>query len=194
VTATVTRFPLSKHTGEGGATPAFSSHRWKVGLSPSPVVARWVLPLLPSPAGLFIYSSVRDCPSPLFGAQCPPPSFLHVFFVVVYYSGFFSLFSLGRGQSVQGAILIWPRVVCGSTMCCLAHVVVCFSQAGQELASGDAGALLVSPFNIEWDAVQGLGVWRCQSFASSWWFFLQGISTACLQDFTLGSMLSASSL
>jgi hypothetical protein len=27
-------------------------------------------------------------------------------------------------------MLIWPRVVCGSTMCHLAHLVVCFSQAG----------------------------------------------------------------
>jgi hypothetical protein len=37
--------------------------------------------------------------------------------------GFFSLFSLGRGQSVQGAMLIWPRVVCGSTAYRLAHIV-----------------------------------------------------------------------
>jgi hypothetical protein len=29
------------------------------------------------------------------------------------------------GQSVQCAMLIWPRVVCGSTACCLAHLVVC---------------------------------------------------------------------
>jgi hypothetical protein len=28
-------------------------------------------------------------------------------------------------------------------------------------------ALLVSPFNMEWDALRGLGVWRCWSFASS---------------------------
>jgi hypothetical protein len=36
---------------------------------------------------------------------------------------FFSFFP-GWGRSVQGAVLIWPRVVCGSTMCCLAHLVV----------------------------------------------------------------------
>jgi hypothetical protein len=35
---------------------------------------------------------------------------------------------------------------------------------------------------------------RSQSFASSQWFFLQGVSPASLQDFTLGSTLSASSL
>jgi hypothetical protein len=49
------------------------------------------------------------------------------FVVVAYYSVcFFSLFSLGGVQSVQGAILIWA------------------------LVSGGAGALLVSPFNVEW--------------------------------------------
>jgi hypothetical protein len=37
-------------------------------------------------------------------------------------------------------------------------------------------------------------VWRSQNFASSWWFFLYGVSPASLQDFTLGGMLSASSL
>jgi hypothetical protein len=36
----------------------------------------------------------------------------------------------------------------------------------------------------------GLGVWQCQSFASYWWFFLQSVSPASLQDFTLGSTLS----
>jgi hypothetical protein len=65
---------------------------------------------------------------------------------------FIFLFSLGGGWSVQGAMLIWLKVVCGSTACHLAHLVVCFSQAVWELASGSsAGALLVSPFNVEWE-------------------------------------------
>jgi hypothetical protein len=83
-----------------------------------------VLPLLPSPIGLFIYSSMRDCPSPLFGAQGTPPSLLCVSFLLLFIIqfGFFSIFSLGGGQSVQGDMLIWPRVVCGSTVCCLAHL------------------------------------------------------------------------
>jgi hypothetical protein len=37
-------------------------------------------------------------------------------------------------------------------------------------------------------------VWRGQSFASSWWPCLQDVSPASLQDFTVGGMLSASSL
>jgi hypothetical protein len=60
---------------------------------------------------------------PLQRSGCPA-SLLCVFFVVVVYS--VSLFSLGGGQSVQGAMLIWPRVVCGSTAYCLAYLVYVF--------------------------------------------------------------------
>jgi hypothetical protein len=79
-------------------------------------------PSLAKPS-FFIYSSVRDSPPPLFSAQGTPPSLLHVFIVVIaYYS--VSHFSLGGDRSVQGAMLIWPRVVCGSTVYHLAHLVV----------------------------------------------------------------------
>jgi hypothetical protein len=37
-------------------------------------------------------------------------------------------------------------------------------------------------------------VWRGQSFASSQWFCLPGVSPASLQDFSIGGTLSASSL
>jgi hypothetical protein len=76
-------------------------------------------------SGLFIYSSVRDSPPPLFGAQGIPPSLLHVFLLLLLLLiTQFLFFSLGGGQSVQGAMLMWPRVVCGSTAYCLAHLVV----------------------------------------------------------------------
>jgi hypothetical protein len=39
-------------------------------------------------------------------------------------------FSLGMGQSVQGAMLIWSRVVCESTTCHLAHLMVCIFPSG----------------------------------------------------------------
>jgi hypothetical protein len=95
------------------------------------LVAGHVPPLLPSKARSFTYSSVRDCLSPLFRAQGAPPSLLCVFFVVTaYYSVFFYFFSLGGGQSVQRAMLIWPRVVCGNTACRLAHLVVCVFPSG----------------------------------------------------------------
>jgi hypothetical protein len=64
-------------------------------------------------------------PLPPFSAQGTPPSLRPVFFVVIAYYSVFFLFSLGGGRSVQGPMLIWPRVVCGSTTCHLAHLVVC---------------------------------------------------------------------
>jgi hypothetical protein len=67
-------------------------------------------------------------PLPHLGAQGTPPSLLCVFFVVVYY--LVSLFSRGGGRSVQGTTLIWPRIVCESTMCHLAHLVVCVFPSG----------------------------------------------------------------
>jgi hypothetical protein len=91
-TTTVTSFPLSKHTGGGGAIPTFSSQlvylwfTWEVSLPPISsgvfltlpllqafplLVAGWVPPLLPSPASLFIYSSMSDCPFPLQCSGCP---------------------------------------------------------------------------------------------------------------------------
>jgi hypothetical protein len=131
-TATVTSFPLSKHTGEGGATPTFSSRHvylqftWEVSLPPSPVglsshshfykpsrskVAGPVLPLLPSPAGLFIYRSIRDCPSPpLWHSGCP--TLFAVFFVVDYsvwvffsfFPGWVSVCPGGYADLAQGCL------------------------------------------------------------------------------------------
>jgi hypothetical protein len=36
----------------------------------------------------------------------------------------FLFFSLGGNRSDQGVMLIWSRVVCGSNVYCLAHLVV----------------------------------------------------------------------
>jgi hypothetical protein len=90
-------------------------------------------------------------------------------------------------------MLIWPRVVCGNTMCRLAHLEVCFSGAGRSwcLAAWEPSWFL----HLTWsgDAMLRLGVWRSQSFASFWWFFLQSVFPVSLQDLTLGSTNSASS-
>jgi hypothetical protein len=141
-TATATSFPLSKHTGGGDTAPAFSNRyvylqlMWEVSLSPLSsgaflplpllqafplLVAGWVLPLLPSLAGVFVYSSMRYSPPPLFSTQGAPPSLLHVFFVVIAY---YSFFSLGGGWCVQGSMLIWARFFCGSTTCHFTRLVV----------------------------------------------------------------------
>jgi hypothetical protein len=145
VTATATSFSLSKHTGEGDTGRAFSSlcvylqFTWEVGLPPSPVEfsshhrfyklsCSW---LLGGSTAVFAFSGWRylqlreGFPFPLFNSQGTPPSLLPVFFVVIAYYSVFFLFSLGVSWSVQGAMLIWPRDVCGSTVCHFAHLVVC---------------------------------------------------------------------
>jgi hypothetical protein len=159
------------HTEGGGATPAFS--------------------------GWLVYSSCEGVPllqSPELRAPCPLCYVSFVFFFsCLFIIQFVSLFSLGGGQSVQGSLLICPRVVCGSTVCRLAHLVVC---SPKQVRSWYLAAQEPSWFlHLMWsgDAISGLGVWRCQCFASFWWFFLQGVSPASLQDFTLGSMHPPSS-
>jgi hypothetical protein len=247
--AAVGSLPVSKHTGGGGATPAFSSHVNSVftvscgrafppissgafhttatviglplsmvagqvplpmGSAPSPLscgvavtsfplskVAVWVPRLLTSLAGLFIYSLCGKCPSPTVQSSGHPALFAMCLFffscLFIIQLGFFSFFSLGGGQSVQGAMLICPRVVCGSTTCC-SVLLLCSSKQVKSwcLVAWEPSWFL----RLTWcgDAMCGLGVWKCQSFASSSWFFLQGVSPAFLQDFTLGSTCSASSL
>jgi hypothetical protein len=102
----------------------------------------------PARSGLFVYSSRKDSPPLLFRAQGAPPSLLFVFIVLIaYYS--VSLFSPGGGWSVQGAMLFWPGVVCGSTMYCLAHLVLIFPS---HLGAGiwQPWGPPVSPFNVKW--------------------------------------------
>jgi hypothetical protein len=127
----------------------FTAH---VGSGPSPISCGVFLPLLllqafllmiagrvplilPSPAGLFVYSSVRDCPSPsLRHSGCPTLFATCLFYSYCLLFSLFFCFSLGANQSVQGAMLSWPRVVCGSMVYHLAHLVICFSQAGYLLS------------------------------------------------------------
>jgi hypothetical protein len=68
----------------------------------------------------------RECPSPtlwsyvffFFSAACLLFSLLFTFFSWV-------------GVSLSTGYADWPRAVCGSTMCGLAHLVVCFSQTNR---------------------------------------------------------------
>jgi hypothetical protein len=139
-------FPFPS-TGKGHTAPAFSGLRvclqltWEVGFPPSPVefsshchfykLSRSRLlgvchhSCLFQPACLF--SSLREFPSPSSVLRTPKPlcyvSFLLLLLIIQF-------FSLGGGRSVQGTMLIWPRVVCGSTAYHLAHLVVCFFPSG----------------------------------------------------------------
>jgi hypothetical protein len=89
-----------------------------------PTPGCWVGATTPAFSSWLVYLQFHGgFPLPPFSTQGAPPSLLYVFFVLAYYS--VSLFSLGGDRSVQGAMLIWPRIVCGSTRCRLAHLVVC---------------------------------------------------------------------
>jgi hypothetical protein len=98
-----------------------------------PAPGCWVGATAPAFSGWLVdYQFCDRLPLPPFGAQGTPPSLLLIFFCCcLLFSLFFSLFSLGGAQSVQGAMLIWPRVVCGSTACRLAQLVICISQASR---------------------------------------------------------------
>jgi hypothetical protein len=143
--ATATSFPLFKHTEGGETAPAFSGLRvylqftWEVGLPPSPVefsslchshklFHSWLLGVhhcsCPLGQARLVYLQFREeFPSPSFSAQGAPSSLQRIFIVLTAYY-LVSLFSLGGDWSVQRAMLIWPRVVCGSTSYHLAHLVV----------------------------------------------------------------------
>jgi hypothetical protein len=131
-TTIVTSFPLSKHTGGGETAPAFS------GLPPSPVEFSsyhhlyklshsWLLGVchcscLLRPACLF--TVLWGIPFPLFSVLRGPRPLCYVSFLLLLIIQFL-FFPWGGSQSVQGAMLIWPRVVCGSNAYHLAHLVSC---------------------------------------------------------------------
>jgi hypothetical protein len=87
------------------------------------LVAGPVLPLLPSPSSLFIYSSMRDSPPPLFGTQGTLSSLLHVFFVVIADHSVFFPFFPGWGLVCPGGYAdlaqgcLWEYCVLLSSPC-----------------------------------------------------------------------------
>jgi hypothetical protein len=64
-------------------------------------------------------------------------------------------------------------------------LLVWFSQAGLELASGSMGALLFSQCNMALRIFVEVGGSGCQCFAPSWWlfFFLPNVTPASQQHF-----------
>jgi hypothetical protein len=104
-------------------------------------------------------------------------SFFSCFFIIQV------LFFVGQGVSLsKGAVLVYPWGGCGNTMCHLfAHLLVCVSQVGLELASGGMGALLFSQCNMAWRSFVWAGSSRCQVFDSSCCFF----SAKCGSSFSI---------
>jgi hypothetical protein len=113
-------------------------------LTSFPAPGCWVHAAAPALSGQawFVYLQFQEgFPSTPFSAQSAPPSLLHVFIVLIaYYS--VSLFSPGGGHSVQGAMLIWPKVVCRSIVYHLAyhlHVFPSFLGVGVWQPGGPPG-------------------------------------------------------
>jgi hypothetical protein len=74
--------------------------------------------------GLFIYSSVRNFPPSSSVLRVPHPlCYISLLFLLLITQFLFFFFPVW-GRSVQGAMLIWSRVVCGSTTYHLAHLVI----------------------------------------------------------------------
>jgi hypothetical protein len=81
-------------------------------------------------------------------------------------------FLWGKGQSVQEAMLVYPRGSCGNTSCCLfAHLLVCVSKVGLEPVFDNVGDILSSQCNMAWKSFVLSGGLECWGFASSSWFF-----------------------
>jgi hypothetical protein len=98
-------------------------------------------------------------------------------------------------RSVHETMLIWSRVVCGSTVVLRSSLCgLCLPKPScMGVWQQPGGALLFSPFNVKWRcSVQAGGV-EGSKFCFSRWPCLQGMSPVFLQDFTVGVMLTASS-
>jgi hypothetical protein len=102
---------------------------------------------------------VRDFPSPLRHSGRPTLFAMCLFCCYCLLFSFFLFFPLGGGRSVQGAMLLWPRLVCGSTVYRLAHLVVCIFPsrlgAGVWWHRGPPG------FSIQCEVEMLCAAWRC---------------------------------
>jgi hypothetical protein len=127
---------------------------------PAPVC--WACAMAPAfsgPACLFtVLWGIPFCPL-LVLRVLHPLCYMSFLLLLLIIQLFFSFFP-GWGSVCLGAMLIWLRVVCGSTTHRLAHLWSASSQAVWALASGSGpGALLASPFNVKWRfSVQAGGV------------------------------------
>jgi hypothetical protein len=142
-----------------------------------PAPGCWACAAVPAFSGWLIYLQFREgFPLPSSSVpRAPRPLFYISFLLLIIQFLFFPW-----GPVCPGAMLIWPRVFCGSTVCRLAHLVVCVFPSG--LGAGVWPHGKPSWFlHLTWsgDARRGLWVWRSQSFASSQFFPVRCISSIC---------------
>jgi hypothetical protein len=131
---------------------------------------------------LSLQSSVR----PTLFAMCVYCSYC-LLLSFSFFPGWGSVCAGGYADLVQGCL--WKY-----------HILI--SPCGPRLSKLSGCYCLLAALEPSWfvrstwsgDSLRRLEVWWGQSFACSWKPCLQGVSPASLQDFTLGSTLSASSL
>jgi hypothetical protein len=135
-----------------------------------PLLVAGCMPLLPpeplQPSQLFYLQSWEGFPSlNLWCSVCPTlfPACLYCSYCLLL---IFSFFSPGGGQSVQGGMLLWPILVCGSTAVPRSSPGLCLpklSRRGWLVARGPSWFL-----HLTWsgDDLRWLEVWRGQSYAS----------------------------
>jgi hypothetical protein len=138
------------------------------------------------------------CP-PFSGAQGAQSSLLCVLFSCLFIIQFFIfVFVFCRAGVSLCSGLCWfiPGVAVGILHA--AYLLSCWSASPKQVRSWHLVVQEPSWFlHISWcgEGMWGLGVQGYQSFASSWWFFLPGVSVGTQQDFYFTElMLSASSL
>jgi hypothetical protein len=137
---------------------------------------------------------VRECPSPFLWSSGHPTLFVtclfffSCLFIIMFVFFFFpwvgSFCPGGDSDLFQGVL-------------CAAYLLTWWFVSPKQARSWNLEVWEPSWFLcLTWcgDSMHRLGVWRCWCFASSWWFFLPGASPVSLQEFTLGSTLSVSSL
>jgi hypothetical protein len=149
--AAAASFPLSKHTGGGDTAPAFSGLRvylqfmWEWSSPPLlwsfpptatftsfPALGCWACAVTPAfSSRLFYLQFWEGFPLPLSSVLRASCSLCYVsFLLLLLIIQFFFLLSLGGGPVCPGGYADLARVVCGSTACCLAHLVVCVFPSG----------------------------------------------------------------
>jgi hypothetical protein len=192
-TTTATTFPFPSSLGEVTLHPLsqasmfiYSSHgRWVFTLScgvflPPPLLQAFLLliagcvpPLLPSPASLFVYSSGKESPPPLFGTQATHPlCYVSLLFLLLITQFLFfspewgSVCPRGCADLAQGCL--WEYCVPLSSPCSL-HLP---KPSGRWHLAGARWPSWFLCLTWSGDAMLRLEVWKGQRFASSRWFFL----------------------
>jgi hypothetical protein len=168
-------------------------------LLPSQLSCSWLLGMCPhscrsfsSQAKLIYLQFWEGSPSPVLRSSGCPTLFATCLYCSYCLLLCFSFFPVWKsvcpgGYAVLAQGCLWKYHVPLSSPC-LPKPSGC---GWLVVAQGPSGFL-----HLMWsgDSLRRLEVWSGQSFASSRWFCLQGVSPVSLQDFTIGGTLSASSL